>query len=110
MGLSESESAHLDPSLPTLLLFECVLAYMEPAQSSYIISWFTERFRAAPLGVIVYEMFGLNDSFGKVMKNNLQVSFDSTSTRCTHNLVNILFRQLETYSFLALSRSKTSRP
>ncbi|KAL4248305.1 Leucine carboxyl methyltransferase 1 [Abortiporus biennis] len=45
----------LSPDLPTLLLFECVLS-----KSSTI------------LGGVVYEMFGLNDSFGRVMLNNLK--------------------------------------
>ncbi|EJD07963.1 leucine carboxyl methyltransferase [Fomitiporia mediterranea MF3/22] len=64
----------LDPQVPTLLLFECVLAYMQPAESSALIAWFTNCFRqSAPLGVIVYEMFGLEDSFGRVMKNNLKM-------------------------------------
>lgn len=48
---------------------------MEPSQSSAVISCFTEGFGdSAPLGVIVYEMFGLHDSFGQVMKANLQVT------------------------------------
>ncbi|KAL1756640.1 S-adenosyl-L-methionine-dependent methyltransferase [Schizophyllum commune] len=62
----------LSPSLPTLLLFECVLVYMTPAASASLIQWFVDRI-SAPLGGIVYEMFGLNDSFGTVMVNNLRV-------------------------------------
>ena len=59
---------------PTLILFECVLAYFQPAISSGLIQWFTDFFQEkAPLGSIVYEMFGLEDSFGRVMKNNLKV-------------------------------------
>ena len=52
---------------------------MQPNESSSLIGWFVESFRdcsggsKAPLGAIVYEMFGLNDSFGRVMKANLKV-------------------------------------
>lgn len=72
----------LSPSLPTLLLFECVLVYMAPESSSALIDWFVNYFASAQdgsiLGAIVYEMFGLQDAFGQVMLNNLQV-FDPLS-------------------------------
>jgi len=68
----------LSPSIPTLLLFECVLVYMSPEASSSLIQWFVDYFsnnsqKDAILGGIVYEMFGLGDSFGRVMLNNLKV-------------------------------------
>lgn len=67
----------LSPSLPTLLLFECVLVYMSPAQSSALLRWFASYFSSpedgTALGSIVYEMFGLQDAFGRVMVNNLKV-------------------------------------
>jgi len=65
----------LDPSLPTLILFECVLAYMAPSSSSRLLEWFVNFSRRGSngvLGCIVYEMFCLNDSFGRVMVNNLK--------------------------------------
>ncbi|KAF9268555.1 leucine carboxyl methyltransferase [Marasmius fiardii PR-910] len=66
----------LDPSIPTLLLFECVLVYMSPESSLTLIQWFVDYFSKfpnhAPLGSIVYEMFGLEDSFGRVMVSNLK--------------------------------------
>jgi len=67
----------LSPSLPTLLLFECVLVYMPPEASSSLIQWFVDYFatnnqKGAVLGCIVYEMFGLGDPFGRVMLNNLK--------------------------------------
>ncbi|KIM40334.1 hypothetical protein M413DRAFT_73872 [Hebeloma cylindrosporum] len=68
-------AAILDPSLPTLLLFECVLVYMSPSSSSRLLEWFVQihkRARTGALGCIVYEMFGLNDAFGRVMINNLR--------------------------------------
>ncbi|KAG6902771.1 hypothetical protein C0995_011919 [Termitomyces sp. Mi166 len=64
----------LDGSVATLLLFECVLVYMEPAASDAILRWFVDYFGAGktPLGGIVYEMFNLEDAFGKMMVNNLK--------------------------------------
>ncbi|KZT01447.1 leucine carboxyl methyltransferase [Laetiporus sulphureus 93-53] len=65
----------LSPSHPTLLLFECVLVYMTPTASSALLQWFVDHFagaNAAALGGLVYEMYGLEDSFGRVMRANLQ--------------------------------------
>ena len=64
----------LSPDLPTLLLFECVLVYVTPEASQALIQWFTDYFASsAVLGAVVYEMFGLSDSFGSVMVENLKV-------------------------------------
>jgi len=69
------QSSILDPSLPTLLLFECVLVYMSPSSSSRLLEWFVQinkRTQSGALGCIVYEMFGLDDAFGRVMVANLR--------------------------------------
>lgn len=51
---------------------------MEVNVSSRLLQWFVDYFSAdgggAPLGCVIYEMFGLNDPFGRVMLNNLRVS------------------------------------
>ncbi|GLB37712.1 putative leucine carboxyl methyltransferase [Lyophyllum shimeji] len=64
----------LTPTLPTLLLFECVVVYMEPSASDAILRWFVEHFSTEKslVGAVVYEMFGLQDAFGKVMVKNLK--------------------------------------
>ncbi|KAI0628948.1 leucine carboxyl methyltransferase [Trametes polyzona] len=64
----------LSPILPTLLIFECVLVYMTPTASGALLQWFTDYFapHGGILGCVVYEMFSLHDSFGKVMVNNLK--------------------------------------
>ncbi|KAI0359601.1 leucine carboxyl methyltransferase [Trametes cingulata] len=78
--LTSGSQPLLSPSLPTLLLFECVLVYMSPAASGALLQWFTDYFAShnasqgsrGVLGCIVYEMFALSDQFGKVMVNNLK--------------------------------------
>ncbi|EPQ30712.1 uncharacterized protein PFL1_01613 [Pseudozyma flocculosa PF-1] len=71
----------LDPTLPTLLLFECVLAYIEPDSADAMISSFGQRFpRLAAVG---YDMCLAGDvadapgrhevsRFGKVLLQNLE--------------------------------------
>ncbi|KAJ8076721.1 carboxy methyl transferase for protein phosphatase 2A [Marasmius tenuissimus] len=46
---------------------------MSPESSGALIRWFSDQFsRQAALGALVYEMFGLEDSFGRVMVSNLK--------------------------------------
>lgn len=63
----------LDPSLPTLLIAECVFIYLDERYSDGILQWFVEHYSAAGLACLLYDPVGLHDSFGKVMINNLQV-------------------------------------
>ncbi|TFY57730.1 hypothetical protein EVG20_g8426 [Dentipellis fragilis] len=73
--LAGSSDPLLLPNVQTLLLFECVLAYMSPEASDAVIQWFAEyalQDGAGSVGSIVYEMFGLGDAFGRVMLSNLK--------------------------------------
>lgn len=84
----------LDPSLPTLILAECVLCYMQPQEADRIFTW---AGRFADRAIIVYEMVGLKDTFGQVMRRNLAVRlFDSRSftamTRITATYTPVLTR------------------
>uniref|UniRef100_A0A3B3YKI7 Leucine carboxyl methyltransferase 1 n=1 Tax=Poecilia mexicana TaxID=48701 RepID=A0A3B3YKI7_9TELE len=56
--------------LPTLLLSECVLVYMSPAQSSSLVHWAAQTFHTAMF--INYEQVNMSDRFGQVMIENLQ--------------------------------------
>ncbi|CAL8309718.1 unnamed protein product [Boreogadus saida] len=60
----------LNPELPTLLLSECVLVYMNPAQSSKLLHWAAETFHTAMF--INYEQANMVDRFGQVMIENLR--------------------------------------
>ncbi|KAK4701572.1 hypothetical protein P7C70_g4657, partial [Phenoliferia sp. Uapishka_3] len=64
-----NSSPLLDPSIPTLLLAECVLVYLPPETTSEILRWFKKHFDSG--SVVSYDPFGLDDSFGKVMIRNL---------------------------------------
>ncbi|CAE6416240.1 unnamed protein product [Rhizoctonia solani] len=70
VSTSSPGGAPLDPNLPTLFIAECVFVYMPPSASNAILHWFSNTF--GHTAGIVYEMFGLQDSFGKVLKDNLK--------------------------------------
>lgn len=61
----------LSSEQPVLLLSECVFPYMPPDTCRAAIRWFSERY--ARVSIISYDMFGLGDAFGKVMRGNLQI-------------------------------------
>lgn len=57
---------------------------MPPPASASLVQWFADTFpRAAG---IVYEMFGLGDPFGRVLKDNLKVSADLI---CIHTMIEL---------------------
>ncbi|KAF8558868.1 leucine carboxyl methyltransferase [Imleria badia] len=91
----------LSPSLPTLLLFECVLVYMSPESSSALIDWFVNHSThdGSILGAIVYEMFGLQDAFGQVMLNNLQSRNVSLPGAAPYPTVNSLRERFTRHGF-----------
>ena len=63
----------IDKSLPTLLISECCLVYLEPALADKAVQYFT-RFlcpSTTPIGIILYEPIHPNDAFGRVMVSNL---------------------------------------
>ncbi|KAL1409049.1 carboxy methyl transferase for protein phosphatase 2A [Vanrija albida] len=68
-GALDQVAAALDPDAPTLVISECVFCYMEPEASREVLAWFGSRFEN--VASVVYEMCGLNDAFGAVMKRNL---------------------------------------
>ncbi|KAF5326055.1 hypothetical protein D9611_000286 [Ephemerocybe angulata] len=81
-GESTEGGPLLSPSLPTLIIFECVLAYMSPEASARLLRWFVDYSSTGPegggiLGCLVYEMFNLHDAFGRVMVSNLQARYVS---------------------------------
>ncbi|KAG8991487.1 carboxy methyl transferase for protein phosphatase 2A [Tulasnella sp. JGI-2019a] len=70
-GLFDTLLTIFSPDRPIIVIAECVFPYMEPSTSTQILQWFTGRF--SNVAAVIYEMFGLEDSFGKVMRVNMQV-------------------------------------
>lgn len=64
------EQAKMDPSLPTLILAECVLIYLDPTVSRAVVEWAGQKF--STLIFIVYEQIHPDDGFGRQMLKNLE--------------------------------------
>jgi O-methyltransferase involved in polyketide biosynthesis len=59
----------VDPSLPTLILSECVLIYIDGRQGDALLQWFARTF--AHSAVLTYEQIRPDDAFGRMMLENL---------------------------------------
>lgn len=59
------------PEIPTLVLSECVLIYMDAEFGDRIIQWFGQQVPSAAF--ITYEQILPDDAFGRVMLQNLEV-------------------------------------
>jgi [phosphatase 2A protein]-leucine-carboxy methyltransferase len=70
-------SMNVDTNLPTLIITECLLIYMRAEESLGILKGLTTLF-TGDLVFVNYEMINPNDPFGKVMIENIQVSFNFT--------------------------------
>lgn len=61
----------VDPSVPTLVLSECVLIYLKPESIKSILGFLNGHF-TSDLSVMCYEMINPGDAFGKMMLENLE--------------------------------------
>lgn len=64
------QQSEVDFSVPTIFLAECVLVYVEPQNSSNLLSWIASNFKSAVF--VNYEQVNMNDRFGEVMLQNLR--------------------------------------
>ncbi|XP_042489215.1 leucine carboxyl methyltransferase 1 homolog isoform X2 [Macadamia integrifolia] len=62
--------AQLDPSLPTFIIAECVLIYLDPDSSCAIVGWASKTFSTAIF--FLYEQIHPDDAFGQQMIRNLE--------------------------------------
>lgn len=59
----------LQTDIPTLIISECCLCYLETDTARDVVKWFTNRIPSA--GIVLYEPIGVDDAFGQVMVSNL---------------------------------------
>lgn len=60
----------VDRSLPTVVLSECVLVYMQEAESHELLTWLSSNLEHALY--INYEQVNMGDRFGEIMLENLR--------------------------------------
>jgi [phosphatase 2A protein]-leucine-carboxy methyltransferase len=59
----------LRTDIPTLLISECCICYLEVAEASKVVKYFTDRIPS--LSIVIYEPVYPHDPFGKQMVSNL---------------------------------------
>lgn len=70
LSLKELNSFHgIRSDIPTLLISECCLCYLEVDNARDVVKWFADRIPS--LGIILYEPIGVDSSFGQMMVANL---------------------------------------
>ncbi|KAI8545478.1 hypothetical protein RHMOL_Rhmol07G0042900 [Rhododendron molle] len=62
--------ANMDTSLPTFIIAECVLIYLDPDSSCAIVGWASKTFPTAIF--FLYEQIHPDDAFGQQMIRNLE--------------------------------------
>lgn len=62
-------AARVDAALPTLILSECVLVYIEAERGDALLRWLAATF--ADSAVLTYEQIRPDDAFGRMMVENL---------------------------------------
>lgn len=61
---------HIDKSLPTIFITECVLVYIDLDKTNILLKWISDNFQTALF--LNYEQVNMHDKFGEVMIENLK--------------------------------------
>eukprot|EP00941_MAST-03F_sp_MAST-3F-sp1_P005956 g5956.t1 len=64
------KEAGIEPNTTTLVIAECVLAYMEPNKGDELIEWTEQFFKR--IEFVTYEPILIDDAFGKIMMKNFK--------------------------------------
>lgn len=62
-----------DIRIPTLIIAECILAYLSTETANILLNWPTSSGGPQKSRIVIYDPIDTNDTFGKIMLNNLSV-------------------------------------
>ncbi|KAF2876349.1 leucine carboxyl methyltransferase 1 [Massariosphaeria phaeospora] len=101
-GVPIPELPNLDPSIPTLLLSEMCLTYLQPSTVSSILHIFLTRYIAVPTpaALVLYEPVLPNDAFGRTMISNLSTRNISLPTLNAYPELSDQRARLKGYGFV----------
>ncbi|KAA8571908.1 hypothetical protein EYC84_001857 [Monilinia fructicola] len=69
-AITDLDSFHgIKNNLPTLIISECCLCYLEVDTAQNVIKWFADKIPS--IGIVLYEPVGVHDAFGQMMVENL---------------------------------------
>lgn len=95
------ELPNLDPTLPTLILSEMCLVYLQPQTVQSIVSTFTTHYLkpTTPTSVVLYEPILPHDAFGRTMISNLETRNIRLPTLTTYPQLGDQRARLSGYGF-----------
>lgn len=101
--------SHIDTSLPALLISECCLIYLTPADADSTISFFAQRLfpPTTPLALILYEPINPHTPFGQVMVSNLAARGIVLQTLKKYGTLEAQKERLRVYGFTEGQRVQT---
>jgi [phosphatase 2A protein]-leucine-carboxy methyltransferase len=72
LPLTSEALSVIETDVPTLLISECCLIYLSPAEADAVLEYFRRLFPPpTPLGIVIYEPIRPHDAFGRAMVANL---------------------------------------
>lgn len=91
----------VDTRLPTVILSECCLVYLEPSLADIAAKYFSQFLfkNETPLGMILYEPIKPSDPFGKVMVANLAARGIELQTLRKYGSLEAQAARMKTYGF-----------
>ncbi|EAT89635.2 hypothetical protein SNOG_02904 [Parastagonospora nodorum SN15] len=99
---------NLDPAIPTLILSEMCLVYLQPSAVQSIVSSLVTRYLqpATPASLILYEPILPQDAFGRTMTSNLRTRNIHLHTMTAYPELGDQRARLKGYGFEAAARAE----
>ena len=98
--LKDSAVKWIERDVPTLLISECCLIYLAPAEADAVLEYFTGLFPSTtPLGIVIYEPIRPHDAFGRTMVANLTARGIHLQTLEANATLGMQRRRLKRFGF-----------